>query len=281
MIYDCFPFYNEFDILEFRLQEMWDIVDRFVLVESTKTHANLPKPLFYAENKERFKDYADRITHIIVDDMPDTTDAMALDQFQRNCIVRGLGGLKDDDLVLISDVDEIIRKSVLKNVIQAPQDVFGFQMIMSNFKFNNICIEGESHSVWSMAVRGRHLLRLPPQYFRDLRFRLHGALNAGHLIQEFFQIIPHGGWHFSYLGNDDHVRNKIKNFAHQEFNTPDYINQIDVEAFIQSGRDIYNRPGYKWAPVAVNEYFPETLRNNLDKYARHIAQNPTIALQSP
>jgi len=279
MIYDCFPFYNEFDILEFRLQEMWDIVDRFVLVEATKTHANLPKPLFYMENRERFKDYADKITHIVVDDMPDTTDAMYLDNFQRNGIARGLGDVQDNDLVLISDVDEIIRKSVLRNVIVAPQDVFAFQMIMSNFKFNNICIEGESHAVWSMAARGRHMKRLSPQYFRNLRFRLVGAQNSGQLIEEFFQVIPHGGWHFSYLGNDDHVRNKIRNFAHQEFNTPEYIDQVDIEAFIRSGRDLYNRPGYKWAPVLVNEYFPETLRNNMDKYAKHLVHNPTIALQ--
>ena len=90
MLYDTFPFFNELDLLEIRLHELASVVDRVVLVEATRTHSNLPKPLYYAENRARFAPFADKIIHIVVEDTPDTADAWAIERFQRDCILRGL-----------------------------------------------------------------------------------------------------------------------------------------------------------------------------------------------
>lgn len=70
MVYDCFSFFNELDLLEIRLNTLDSIVDKFILVESTLTHTGNQKPLFYAENKSRFKKFNDKIIHIIVDEFP-------------------------------------------------------------------------------------------------------------------------------------------------------------------------------------------------------------------
>ena len=56
-IIDCFIFYNEMKMLEFRLKELNDVVDFFVLVESTKTFTGNDKELFFEQNKENFKEY--------------------------------------------------------------------------------------------------------------------------------------------------------------------------------------------------------------------------------
>lgn len=73
-IIDGFIFYNELDMLEFRLKEHWDVVDYFILVESTKTFAYNDKILYFDQNKSRYSNYLEKIIHIIVDDMPEGND---------------------------------------------------------------------------------------------------------------------------------------------------------------------------------------------------------------
>jgi hypothetical protein len=70
MIYDCFLFFNEFKILRLRLEELKDVFDQFVLVESTRTFSNSPKPPFFEQNKKAFEQYASKIRHVVVDEMP-------------------------------------------------------------------------------------------------------------------------------------------------------------------------------------------------------------------
>ena len=53
-IIDCFIFYNELEILNVRLHELYDVVDNIIIAEATTTHTGKPKPLYYLENKELF-----------------------------------------------------------------------------------------------------------------------------------------------------------------------------------------------------------------------------------
>ena len=67
MIYDTFLFFNEFDLLDIRLHELDAVADKFVLVEATRTHSDQPKPLYYAENRERYAAFHDKIIHVVVE----------------------------------------------------------------------------------------------------------------------------------------------------------------------------------------------------------------------
>jgi beta-1,4-mannosyl-glycoprotein beta-1,4-N-acetylglucosaminyltransferase len=89
-IYDCFTFYNELDLLELRLQELYDHVDHFVLVEANRTFQNNSKPFYFGENQHRFARYMDKIIHIQVNDMPESTDAWGREAHQRICDLRRL-----------------------------------------------------------------------------------------------------------------------------------------------------------------------------------------------
>src|SRR5271156_187621 len=113
MIYDCFTFFNELELLELRLNELAGVVVKFVLVEATKTFSNKPKPLHFQENRARFAAFENKIIHVVVEDAPDTSDAWVIERFQRNAIERGLRGCKPDDWVLVSDLDEIPRATVV------------------------------------------------------------------------------------------------------------------------------------------------------------------------
>ena len=131
MIYDCFTFFNELDLLEIRLNILNEVVDKFVLVEATRTHRGNPKPLYFKENKKRFAPFLDKIIHIVVDsyepvekyiaskDSDPKLHSWAYENFQRHAIIHGLDDLKDEDSLIISDLDEIPTAEAVRRAANA------------------------------------------------------------------------------------------------------------------------------------------------------------------
>ena len=103
MVYDCFQFFNELDILKLRMHVLNDVVDKFVISEATVTFSGEKKPLYFQENREMFKEFEDKIIHKVVDDTPMDTSAFMRDSHQKCAVARGLEGAKDDDIVIFSD----------------------------------------------------------------------------------------------------------------------------------------------------------------------------------
>lgn len=271
-IYDCFPYYNEEDLLELRFKELYDHVDNFVLVEGSTTFTDIPKPFYFDINKERYAPYLDKVIHIKVEDMPHSTDAWVNDIFQRNAINRGLTDAEPDDIIMVSDLDEIIRpETVAEMRVDGETQIWGLRMPLFNFKFNYMLVTNGAYMVWGMACRAKHMI--PADEFRAQRFQLANfpyGYNA-----DGIKMIEHAGWQFTYLGDTGFAKNKIKSFAHTETNTPEIIAQLDVEKSIANKDGIYHHPDYMFEPVVINEYFPKTLRENLDKYAAFIVPNAT------
>lgn len=117
MVYDCFQFFNELDILKLRMHVLNDVVDKFVISEATVTFSGEKKPLYFQENREMFKEFEDKIIHKVVDDTPMDTSAFMRDSHQKCAVARGLEGAKDDDIVIFSDVDEIPNPEAVKKVL--------------------------------------------------------------------------------------------------------------------------------------------------------------------
>ena len=105
MIYDCFSYWDEDLLLDLRLNVLNKFVDYFVIVEGNKTWQNNSKKLRFDLN--RFKNFKDKIIYVPVTDLPDGNDPYLRENHQRNCILRGLSNARDDDLIIISDLDEI------------------------------------------------------------------------------------------------------------------------------------------------------------------------------
>ena len=112
-IYDCFPFFNELEILEIKLNELYDHVDHFVLVECTETFSGKPKPLYFAENKQRFSRFLDKIIHIVVMEHFPTDIPWDRELYQKDQIMQGLTNCHDEDIIIIEDLDEIISAKKL------------------------------------------------------------------------------------------------------------------------------------------------------------------------
>lgn len=268
-IYDCSLFRNELDLLELRLRELYDHVDKFVIVEATHTFQCEPKELVLKNNWERFAQWHDKMIHVIVDDMPNTGDAWANDFHQRNSIARGIVDADDDDLIIICDGDEILRPEVIDDMRKNPRDLYGFRTPYFNFKFNYMLVDNhESYCVWITAGKKKFIGN--PEDFRARRFQLTT------LDYEYddgrVKMYEHAGWHFTYMGDTEWIKTKLKSFAHTELNKPEVLEQINVEEMMDKGVGFNPLDSRPFVKVALDDYFPKTILENKERYKDFIIE---------
>ena len=242
MVVDCFTFYNELDMLEFRLGYLNDSVDKFVLVESTKTHAGNDKPLFFEENKERFSEFLDKIVHVICE-MPETNDSWVRERHQRAKISEGIESLdmQDEDVVFVSDVDEIWDKGVLDRMFHYAHS------LEQDFYFYNV--ETKQPNKWYHAKVCKY------DFLKHLD-------SADQIRMMSFPALDKGGWHFSYFGDEEFISNKIKNFAHQEYNSETFTDAQSIRDKVEAKKDLFENSGtiLSYIKVEDNEYLPENIQ---------------------
>jgi len=266
-IYDCFTFYNELDLLDLRLAELYDHVDRFVIVESTKTFQGNDKSLFLKSYWNRYSRYHDKIVHVVVEDSPCSQNPWDNETFQRNAILRGLTSAQDTDICIIGDVDEILRRETVDHIRANPKEIMGFRVPYFNFKLNYMLINSaETYSIWTTAC-SRGFLE-DPNAFRGTRFTLHSLPTA--YEDDRIKIYEHAGWHFTYMGDTEFIRNKIRSFSHRELNQDTILDQIDVDAMIARGVGFNPQDPRPFVAVAVDDYFPYSVRQNPDCYKDYI-----------
>lgn len=197
-IYDCFPFYNEFELLELRLKSLWDVVDRFVIVEADRTQTNKPKPFYFWERQNEFKEFFPKIRHLPVEmtiDFKGVGD-WSIENAQRDAIIYGLEDAAPDDLIMISDADEFPDPDVLQKIRggQLVDPLNNTPLVMSQkffcYYFDRI---GEGSWYGTILVKLKNLTT--PQELRDQR--------------NILPRISGGGYHFSYMGGVDCIRNKM------------------------------------------------------------------------
>ena len=246
MIWDAFIFFNELDLLELRLKELEEVVDRFVLVEAPVTFSGQLKPLHFKENKDRFSRWP--IEHVIVNDMPDGDDPWKRERWQRNAIRRGLYGAARNDGIMISDLDEIPAAASVAQW-RPSMGTCAFHQLYSYYWVN--CV-GERDAL-SRIMRWGDLKKTTASKAR----RMDG------------KPLDHVGWHFSYLGGPAQIRRKIDAFSHQELNTPKYTDFGHLEKCIQTGTDLYRRDGYSWRKTGL-DHLPREIKNNPDRYQNWI-----------
>lgn len=217
MIIDAFTFYNEFDILKKRLRYLSSHVDKFVLVESTVTYRGEPKELFFENNKELFSEWVDKIIHVIVTDNPVGNNPWEREHHQRNCITRGLEGIKDDTLIMVSDVDEIPDKDFIK--LPSNVQACSFNMIAFQYSFKYIQV----HEPWfgTVLTRKEFLVKVTPQQLRNNRWNVPFYKNAG--------------WHLSSFGDENFVANKIHNYSHCHDDVSQNKNADVFKQYIENG----------------------------------------------
>jgi hypothetical protein len=270
-VYDTFSFFHEISLLALRLHELSDYVDYFVLVEATKTHTGLSKPLYYLENRQQFAEFDNKIIHIIVDDMPMSPHELAnaitpqdrlwlaggyqmgdnwvRERFQRNAIMRGLVDASDDDIIVISDADEIVRPSILENIEQTIVD--GSNAVKQDLRSYYLNVECTNMEWFGSKIIRKKFIVSPSEA------RFHTPATVG---------IENGGWHFAWMGGAETIQIKLKSYAHSEFNTPDILNSDNINSRIGSMKDVLGRL-YEYKVIPVNgDTMPKYVMDHLDKF---------------
>jgi beta-1,4-mannosyl-glycoprotein beta-1,4-N-acetylglucosaminyltransferase len=252
-VVDSFMFYNELDVLKLRLAELNDVVDTFILIEATLTHSGLPKPLYFQENKALFEPYLHKIVHVVVDDLPREKDTWTWvrETGQRNLIWKSALQLtlNADDIFMWMDADEIPDSTQVAKLKEngLPGGVHCFSMDL--YYYNITC---KSPTPWTHAKVAEVGALGPSPDLSALR------TTGG------FPVLERGGWHLSYFGDAAFIRNKIRSQAHDEFNTEYYTDLDRINARMEAGTDLYDRPNVPWVhvPLASNTYLPRCINQS-------------------
>ena len=185
-----------------------------------------------------------------------------VEQHQRNSIMKGLKNANDNDLVILSDVDEIPNLNKLNEYDENKYAVFSQKMFM--YKLNLLNLR-ENNWHGSKICLKKNLKS--PQWLRDLKFKKYPFWRIDKIRN--LQIINNGGWHFAYLQTPENISKKIKSFAHGEFNKAEIANEENIRIKIESGQDIFNR-GYDLKKVEVDSTFPGYILENKNKLKKWI-----------
>jgi hypothetical protein len=251
MLVDTFMFYNELDVLEMRLELLDKYVDRFVLVEAEVNHVGGPKELCFEQNKARFEKWLPKIRHVIVTAKESPTDKnpWCREKYQRDCVLRGLDDVPDGSIVMISDVDEIPNLDALRWE-HLPNAAVSVHMWMFQYNFKYV-FTGEP---WfgTVMTTAKLFKEHGPNYFRDKRWT--------------FPVAQYAGWHLSSFGDEKHVMNKLRTFAHAlDNNTHRQLQTEDnIKSWIERGLHVDGK--LQLAPRPPEAPLPPVSEALLKKY---------------
>jgi len=242
-VYDCFTFYNEIDVLQIRLNELDDFVDYFVIVEAKDTFSGLNKSLFFKENKYKFQEFLDKIIHVVVEKTPQFKgDAWSREYFQRNQIMRGLKNCAKEDIIIISDVDEIPKSNMLKQICVL-LDSKKRQIIGCECEFYRWFLNRKDKTFWvgSAVTRYKNLVKRSPQNVRDQRTK--------------YLTVKNSAWHFSNMGGLCAYFDKLKAYSHYKESTG---------TLSYSVTEIYDVIS-KLEKIKIDESFPKYILDNYNE----------------
>ena len=289
-IYDCFMYFDEDLLLDLRLNILNKYVKKFIITEATYAHNGSPKKLNF--DPDNFKKFKDKITYIIVDTPPpdllkiknnDSADTkgeklilngMARDYFQRESLVRGLKDLSDDDLIIISDLDEIPNLNGL-NFEKIKDQIIIFNQKMFYYKLN--LFYEEFNWFGSKACKKKKFLS--PQWLRNIKSKKYPKWRLDLLFSKKkytnLSYVEDGGWHFTCIRNAEDLEKKLLNFAHHYEFEESGLKINDIKRLIKEKRVMYDhnvdQKSYKWSGKAKLKklkmsMLPDYISSNLDKY---------------
>ena len=290
-IYDCFMYYDEDLLLDIRLNSLEKFVKKFVITEATYAHNGENKKLNFDINK--FKRFKDKIIYIVVDKQPknilelkkdDTREktgeklilnGMARDYFQRENLAKGLVDAKDEDLILISDLDEIPNleslnfKNIKNNIIIFEQKIFYYKL---NLLYDNFLWQG------TRAIKNKNFLS--PQWLRNIKSKKYPRWRIDTIFSKKkysdLMFVRNGGWHFTCLKTPDQLEKKLLNYAHHYEFQESGLKIADIKKFISEKRVIYDykvdQKEFKWSGRSTlkkleTKFLPSYISKNVHKYS--------------
>ena len=254
-IFDCFMYFDEEVVLDVRLNSLDKYVDYFVIVESNFTHKGDGRDLKFNHNK--FDKFKNKIIYLVYDKQPkgietvnknDSEDeksrkyilnAALRENEQRNFIQDGLNKAEDNDIILISDVDEIPNLSEV-NLNNINEKIIMFQQDMFYYKFD-LKVPG---IVWTGTKSCRKKDLLSPQWLRNVKDRKYSPFRIDILFSKkkysSIKFIGNGGWHFSNIKTAEEIEHKLKSYLHHREFDVQPLTVKEIKNIIENKQAIYD-----------------------------------------
>tara|TARA_E500000178_G_scaffold64797_1_gene61866 strand:- start:61 stop:957 length:897 start_codon:yes stop_codon:yes gene_type:complete len=295
-IFDCFMYFDEEAVLELRLNILNKYVDYFVVVESSFTHKGDKRELKF--NHQKFKKFKDKLIYVTYDEEPAKIkknqinakmdearksfkyieNAILRENGQRNQILKGLELAKDDDMILISDVDEIPNlenlelSKINEKIILFKQDMFYYKF---NLKLPNL--------EWTGTKGCRKKFLKSPQWLRNIKDRKYSFYRLDTFFSDTkyidIKIISNGGWHFSNLKTASEIEFKLKSYLHHREFDENPLSVEEINDLIKNKQAIYDLKvdkrvnkigdGSKLEKYPTDK-LPKFLQDNLNDYIEWI-----------
>ena len=283
-------FYDEEMILDFRLNYLSDYVDKFVVVESSYTHSGKKRELLF--DIKKYKKFKDKISYIILDeepkdlfvvrdsDQPDKKNskyilnALKRENLQRNTIIKGLEEASPEDIIIVSDVDEIpnLEKNNLKNI---KNKIILFNQNFFYYKFN---LKLDSFDWYGTKACKKQDLK-SPQWLRNIKSKKYPIWRIDTLFSETkhndIYFIKNGGWHFSNMKTPEDIDKKMSTYLHHREYDLNPLGSEKIAERIRDRKTVYNLKtdmktdkfdGTQDLVVTDLKELPIYIQNNLEKY---------------
>ena len=260
-IIDAFIFYNEIDLLFYRLHILNNLIDNFIIVESKHTFTGKKKELFFENNKHLFSQFLNKITHIIIDDMPHifpdinytNKEQWNNEFYQRNKITEGISMIscQSDDIIILSDIDEIPDPNIILKIKNNEINIT-INSLEMDFYYYNLTAKCKEKWVLPKVLKYKYL----DKSINDIR-------------NLYVNKIKKGGWHLSYFGDSNFIKNKLQNFSHQEFNINEYTDTQKINNRIKNYIDLFDRTNFniiQKIDIKDNNYLPYEYDKYLIKF---------------
>ena len=291
-IFDCFMYFDEEIVLDTRLNYLDPFVDYFVIVESCFTHRGDKRDLNF--NIKKYEKFKDKIIYKVYDQVPNKIEkvlenddeskkstkyimnALYRENGQRNFISEGIKEASDEDLILVSDVDEIPNLSnidlgsVTEKIILFKQDMFYYKF---NLKLPN--------TEWTGTKGCKKKNFVSAQWLRDIKDRKYSFFRLDTFFSEkkyiSIKIINNGGWHFSNIKTAGEIEYKLKSYLHHREFDLEPLNKDAIKKIMENKQAIYdlrvdktvNKIGTGDQLENYNlENLPDTIKLNLEKYKK-------------
>ena len=252
-IFDCFIFNHEIELLEIRLNVLDDYVDKFIITEGDITFSGKSKESYFLKNKEKFSKWENKIVLNQIT-IPELNSPWDREIYSRNAVMN-LNIFEDDDILLTSDGDEIPNPKILKCAKEWINDDthFTFQQSAYHGYLNNLYTDN-----W-FGTRAATYKYMKNTTVDDIR---EGTEDESKITGS---IITNGGWHFTYCGDENHIKQKINSFCDRHFDVPEILEKVSNN--LKNGKDVLNRNQINYHRVDIDDSFPQYIIDNQEKYA--------------
>jgi beta-1,4-mannosyl-glycoprotein beta-1,4-N-acetylglucosaminyltransferase len=254
-LFDCFMYNNEDLILELRFNTLNKLVDKFIIVESAFDHQGNKKKFNF--NIKKFKKFKNKIKYLKLHKFPENFSDWERENYNRNYISKGLIKAKPDDLIMISDIDEIPLISNIEILKKKKFTVFKQKMFYYRFNLQNTT---EPYWYGTKVCKKKYLKS--PQWLRNQKVKIYPFWRVDKIK---WNIVNNGGWHFSFVMNDFMITKKIKSFAHREFNVKKFNSIRLIKNKIQKKKDIFDRK-FNFKKIENINELPSFLIKNPKKF---------------